>query len=333
MFPDLPRLTGGPGSIAVMADARKSGDSGENGKSKKNWKDHLLSSGVPLEYSVGRVFEKLGMWQPKEFRYERRDADGILKVFSVDVHTTDKDNFWVDSLVECKYRHDGTKWVFTPMEYEYFFGPNFCDLFVTLDQCCIDRKVNLEVLGKAGDRYPLCGKAIEILPDGANPKSIEQAVQQLRYAVVAKVASSIEHQVDELLGKPTPIFVIVPIIVTTAALWRLRDGTTLENVREAQDINEIADPHDTVILMQTPDNLDASHTAATLHGKFTGVRGAKLETLLKQTKDRTLSYFVDYFSQNVPSLFIIISYKKFQSSMTNLHNFFKQSSLIQPRTK
>ncbi len=39
---------------------------------------------------------------------------------------------------------------------------------------------------------------------------------------MAKALDSLVHQVDDLLGAPTPLFVIVPIIVTTAELWPLR---------------------------------------------------------------------------------------------------------------
>ena len=92
---------------------------------------------------------------------------------------------------------------------------------MTLDQYCLDRQLNRELIGDLRTQYPLCRKGIELLPRDANPKTIEQAVEQLRHAVVAKALDSLVHQVDDLLGAPTPLFVIVPIIVTTAELWRL----------------------------------------------------------------------------------------------------------------
>lgn len=56
-------------------------------KSNKSWKDHLLSSGVPLEYSVRRIFEELGIHNPSEYRYVRKTAEGVSQIFSVDVHS------------------------------------------------------------------------------------------------------------------------------------------------------------------------------------------------------------------------------------------------------
>jgi hypothetical protein len=226
--------------------------------SKKTWKDHLLSSGVPLEYSVRQMFEELGIRDPGEYYYERKTPEGLSQIFSVDVHSTNIDvrrDLRIECLVECKYRHDGTRWVFMPREYGEMFGPDLADLFVTLDQCCIDRELDRRVLTRFEDKYPLCAKGIELLPEDANPKTIEQAIQQLRYAVVAKALDSID---DQLFHDPTfmtiPIWVIIPIIVTTAELWRLRVGTKIEDVRNAKDITDIADAHDVLVLHQEPDH-------------------------------------------------------------------------------
>ncbi len=157
-------------------------------KSNKSWKDHLLSSGVPLEYSVRRIFEELGIHNPSEYRYVRKTARRVSRRYFLWTSIRRKLMFTAicgSNIVECKYRHDGTNWVFVPQEYGEFFGPGLADLFVTLDQCCLDRELDRSVLEKFRSKYPLCAKGIELLPEDTNPKTIEQAVQQLRYAVVA----------------------------------------------------------------------------------------------------------------------------------------------------
>lgn len=302
--------------------------------SKRSWKDHFLSSGVPLEYSVARIFEQLVSWHPGEFRYERKDAEGVPRIFSVDVHSSHIDlerNFWLETLVECKYRYDGTKWVFTPGEYDPLFGQDFKNLFVTLDQCCIDRQLNSDFVARFRTHYPLCGKGIELLPDDANPKTIDQAVQQLRHAVVAKTFDAIMHQVDELLGTPTPLFVVVPIIVTTAELWRLKPETTVEDVRNADDIKAIADAHDVVVLQEEPDNLDKRQTIARFYETLNDTQIRKFDDVLKQTIKRNSPFFIDYFASYSPSLFVVIRYDRFKSAMNNLHKFFAQNAAVQQR--
>ena len=62
---------------------------------------------------------------------------------------------WLETLVECKYRHDGTRWVFTPREYDPIFGEDLNDLFVTLDQFCLDRQLNRELIGRFSNKVPV----------------------------------------------------------------------------------------------------------------------------------------------------------------------------------
>ena len=305
--------------------------------SKKTWKDHLLSSGVPLEYSVIRIFEELGIRDPGEYRYERKDANGLSQVFSVDVHSQKVDphrDLRIECLVECKYRHDGTNWVFMPREYGEVFtrGPNFADLFVTMDQCCADRRLDRGVLEKFENTYPVCARGIELLPEDANPKAIEQAVQQLRYAVVAKAIDAIQWQlfIMDGLGERCSMYVIIPIIVTTAALWRLKVGTTVEDVRNAEDITTVADPHDVLVLHQKPDNLNEKDTKERFKEELRAWK-SDLDPLFKNTRNNGLDFFSDRFARETPAMFIIISYKRVKTAMKNLHSFFANDRLIVKR--
>jgi hypothetical protein len=304
--------------------------------SRKTWKDHLLASGVPLEHSVARIFEELGLRHPKEFRYERKNEVGIPQVFSVDIHSAhiDKErNFWLETLVECKYRHDGTKWVFTPRDYEASFGPKFAQLFVTLDQCCPDRVLDREAYTKFEDKYPLCEKGIELLPEDANPKTIEQAVRQLRYAVVANTVSAFSAQRSGALNNPgVPIFVIVPIVVTTAELWRLRTGTTVEDVRRAEGIGEVADAQGVVVLQQTPNDSDMNETRAAFSRQFDTEeeweRRRSGELGVADIERESYEGFVDSIARNTPSLFVIMRYDTVRSALATLLRFFANDSII-----
>jgi hypothetical protein len=303
-------------------------------KSIKTWKEHLLSSGVPLEYSVIRIFEELGIKNAGEYRYERKTEEGVSQIFSVDVQAPEYDlrrDLRINCLVECKYRHDSTKWVFMPQEYGKYFGPDFSDLFVTLDQCCVERQLDRSVLGGFERKYPLCSKGVELLPDDANPKAIEQAVQQLRYAVVASAIEAIDDQTCYSPELTVPIWVIVPIIVTTADLWRLRVDTSLEDVRKADEIASIATPHDVLVLLQEPNHLNRRDAKATFAGSFSNNERELIEELLRQTQNNGLQGFIGSFSTRTPSMFIVISYKRLKVAMTNLHAFFANDRLLKKR--
>jgi hypothetical protein len=304
--------------------------------SNKSWKDHLLSSGVPLEYSVRQMFEDLGIDDPGEYHYERKTPEGVSQVFSVDVHSRNIDverDLRIECLVECKYRHDGTRWVFMPRQYGRFIGPDLADLFVTLDQCCVERELDRRVLANFEDKYPLCTKGIELLPEDANPKTIEQALQQLRYAVVAKALDSIDDQLFYLPEMTIPIEIIIPIIVTTAELWRLKVGVTIEEVRSAKDITDIGDRHDVLVLHQQPDHVNMRDTKARFNEWFNQGDQSKLDDLFRQTDNHSFRNVVGSFSANTPSLFIVISYNRAKTAMKNLHSFLASDRLIRKREK
>ena len=180
----------------------------------------------------------------------------------------------------------------------------------------------------------MCEKGIELLQDDSNPKTIEQAWRQLRYAVTAKVLDSIKHQLIMLrsVGDDTHIFVIVPIIVTTAELWRLRSGTTVENIRKAREIVEVADPHDVLVLRKKPDNLDIKHVETAFRDTFAEPQQKKLHALANVSGMDGLPHLLSYL-MNKPSLFLVIRYEAFRSALADLHKFFGQGELVRPRQK
>jgi hypothetical protein len=53
-----------------------------------NWKDALLGSGVPLEYSVRSILEKLGISDTREYKYLRPNEDGVETEFSIDLQAS-----------------------------------------------------------------------------------------------------------------------------------------------------------------------------------------------------------------------------------------------------
>lgn len=294
-----------------------------------------MSSGVPLEYSVIQIFNELGVRDAEEYRYQRKTADGVPQIFSVDVNSFEYDfkrQFLIECLVECKYRHDSTNWVFVPREYSDLFGSSFSQLFVKLDQLCPDKMLDKEILETFGEKYPLCAKGIELLPEDANPKSIEQAIQQLRYAVVSKLMEALAHQAERIDDSLRPIIVIVPIIVTTAALWRLKIGTTVEEVRNAKDLLEVAEPHDVLVILQRPDELNERDTKVYFRDQFNDQdQRNTLQTLLAGAGEQSLGAFIARHAKYTPSMFIVISYESLKSALTNLHTFFANDRLIKKR--
>ena len=302
---------------------------------KKIWKDYFLSSGVPLEFSVINTLKKFDLITPTEYKYMRLNESGCPSQFSVDIYTSYIDvsrNLWLEALLECKYRHDGIKWIFTPTE-EDIIMPRCEDLYVTLDQYDTKRKFNKAAIASFASEYPLCGKGIELVKDSANPKSIEQAVQQLQYSVSSKAVDSIIHQVDELLGTPTPMFAIIPIIVTTAEIWRVKNNISLEDIRTATKIEDVAETHDAIICYHAPDNLLKLHTEKLFNEGLDSVQQKRFEKTYRRHSGGSYKDFIYILSNHCPSMFVVVHYNHLEKYMEKLLALIKTENILLRRKK
>jgi hypothetical protein len=287
---------------------------------KKTWKDHLLSSGLPLEQSVANTLESLGIMDPREYKYERTNENGIPTVFSVDLRASVVGNLWIDFFIECKYRHDNTKWIFTPNEYTIWRDNSFSDAFIRLDSLTRS-KINHSYINKFSEGYPLCGKGVELINNDANPKSIEQAIQQLKYALVEETADMLIHQTDDLLGTKPPVFVAVPIIVTTAEIWRLNPKTTIEMIRSATELHEVAQPQELVLTEQSPDNELTKHTLKRFKER---IGDSQMSNFNAKNKSPFHNYqhFLSFFSTYYPSYYFIVEYNHLEPALKSIITMF-----------
>jgi hypothetical protein len=71
-------------------------------------------------------------------------------------------------------------------------------------------------------------------------------MSQLSYAMAEKILDSMEHQINEWI--PEIIFYNVPIIVTTANLIRLKENTTIDEIKKSKTIAEIGTKEDCLVL-------------------------------------------------------------------------------------
>jgi hypothetical protein len=304
---------------------------------KKTWKHHLLSSGLPLEQSVIQVLSEIARTDDRssrytwrsDYTYPRENEYGVLVDFSVDIQFTRMGNPWLEFLIECKYRYDGHRWVFTPEEYHLWRDETFSDTFVILEDLA-DNSVDFDRLSQYKDRYPLCGKGIELQPEseGSNPKSINQSIQQLKFALVEQSVECLMEQIDRSLGDHNSVFILVPIVVTTADLWRFRSDVTLEDVRQADKLDDIADQLNAIIVRQLPDSQLTRHTSARFENRLSAAQKAKY------TSDQYRSYrfFLQVFSRNYPRCFLVVQYKHFDSTLRDLLSIFDAPDLLKPRS-
>jgi hypothetical protein len=299
--------------------------------SAKPWKDALLATGQPLEHSTTRILAEFDLAPPREYGYIPNE-NGIATEFSVDLHTSqmgiDRDiPCWADYLIECKYRREGTRWIFTPEEHEGVLGPRLKDTLVILDALADEYRVDRNYLESFSHSYTFCSRGCEIIDKERNLVTIEQAVSLLKYAVPNLAADAMEHQIRHLLGSQSPIFIIASILVTTAELWCLDSGTTIEAIRAANDLSEVAKRHDILILYHPPDNLLQWYSLSVLRGRFSEDKLKDIDEALKASGMNSFGHYTEVMARYWPSHFVVVHYSRFRECIRRLTGFMPSKQL------
>lgn len=287
--------------------------------SSKIWKDHFLSSGLPLENDVKKALVEKGCVSAYEYSYFKPDENLIEKEFSYDLDAAYiKDKHFFEFMVECKYRHESTKWIFMPANYGGFkemHGNDFLHAFDYFVDITFPYKVSYPI-----ELAPACSKGIEITSRGNNEKSITQAIHQLSYAFAPKITSSIEHQVYNLLAHEH-IFYHIPIIVTTAQLYRVKDDIDIENVKKASILDDIAEQH-SILIMENNIGVQLEKYNSKCFKDVREKIGDDLLLEKNRSFAKNMSHFFSVMAKYYcPKAFIIMKYDKSKSAISHLFKY------------
>ena len=290
------------------------------------WKDHLLKSGLPLEYEVKQFLDSKGCVSNAEYSYLRQNEHNALTEFSYDIDSSYiKDGFFIDLMIECKYRHDSTKWVFLPEEYggmdeiepTSFFNPN--DHFTTKNKFIFDSSFPKFPINLG----PLCSKGIEIASDGQNPKTISQAIAQLSYAMAEKFFNGMRHQVDPVLKTHfgETLFCNIPVIVTTANLFRFNQNISIDEIRNAENIEDISTKEDILVIKTKPSIELEQHTFSTIQ-KLIGSHNRNLFKEKLNSFNDDLGFVISAIAQqDAPSCLVVLHHSKDNRGLNKLFSF------------
>lgn len=294
------------------------------------WKDYLLKSGIPLEYEVMQYLLKKGCVGSYEHTYMRNDENGIPNEFSYDISSSYiKGGNFFDLMIECKYRDQSTDWIFVPDDDYGGVNEIYSHGFLNpVDHFNTDNKfhqLDFEPLGT------LCGKGIEITSGGSNPKTINQAIKQLSYAMADKVISAMEHQIDGLMGNSEFIFYNIPIIVTTANLYQLKDTVTINELKLANNIEDVATKTDCLVLNGNVGS-DLENYNLTKFANFVNERGkAFLEQNLKSFNEDISFVFSVIAKHYCPQAIAIIHHSDSNNGFEKLFDYLNE--VISPTKK
>ena len=212
----------------------------------KSWKEHLLRSGVPLEYQVARILAHEGMSIDADFAFLRRDVAGD-KEWSVDLSATKYGKsrtgalqFELSILVECKYRSKDKVVLLLPDPNTEFPNGTLGGTTRIIDAHC-PYHLSTQPFVNMERTIPFTYKGIEIHEGGAVEQDLRHAIQQLRYAVPLNIRQRIDFSMTTNMNEVLPIF-LANIIVTNAEIRILRDGLRIEHIEAADQISDISQP-------------------------------------------------------------------------------------------
>lgn len=305
--------------------------------SNSKWKDFLLKSGLPLEYEVKKVLDNFGFWSQSEFSYFRNDEQNLLNEFSYDIDSykvIEEHRF--ELMIECKYRHDSTNWIFLPEDYNNsdrgagttdFRNTN--DLFYRKDYSDFFKILNFKTVA------PLCSKGIEISTTGPNTKSITQAISQLSFGLIHKVVSAMRLQLDSKDEYDHKIYHHIPIIFTTANLRRLKPSQNISSIKKAKSLDEISVKEDILLIepkislelkkynIDKLDSLEREYTKEVLEKRL-----HKRHKTFEKNFDHSKNFIADEFPQGI----IVIHHNESNSGIKKLNDILDEIVRPKPET-
>jgi hypothetical protein len=217
----------------------------------KQWKDHLLKSSLPFEHLVAEVLEKNKWYVNGQYTYSRLNETGKHTDFSVDLHAfsefTSKTHWLanIDLLIECKYASPGVRWIFLPYPTTSDVYTSCIKAFDQLANKRLSKHTNIEELD-LDTRY--CIRGISLFDNGVDENSITRGVSQLRYAMPRLATHLFGSVATDSHDEDIPIWFACPMMVTSAPIYILRDGLTLEDIYNADSLDAVVSEQNAVIL-------------------------------------------------------------------------------------
>lgn len=240
-------------------------------ENSKKWKKHLLGSSLPLEYEIAKLLVKEKFVVKSDFTYNRK-SEGTTKEFSVDIQATcyvpcNKASFEarLNFLIECKHRSPEKKWFFITEPNEPDFSPFVCAAFRVFDRLSAYSmpSKNLVAIDLAMPGV-YKGTEVSLADSSVSDTDIKSGINQLRYALPELIARELwengtRHPVDSVP------FILSAILVTNAEIFVAKEKLTMEAVKKASNLEQIANKEDYIVIYSSGGPDFQSH----LHGVVT----------------------------------------------------------------
>ncbi len=211
--------------------------------SNRKWGESFLKSGLPLEHLAAVTFRSAGWHLETRLEYQRQltESSPWFELDLIARSGEDNKDTELGLLTECKYHDTSRFWMFLPLDetgWQHDDAVLNCGPVQTLQSPHANTLLPLA---------PLSSLGVVLSEDGTKQdNAIYTAVQQLAQAFVPYGAGGrlFDFNFEVSKESPNPFWVtaLVPMIVTNAALFRLKPGIRdLEVIRKASSPADIAD--------------------------------------------------------------------------------------------
>lgn len=205
------------------------------------WGESFLKSGLPLEHLTSSIFTQMGWQCEPSTEYQRPNRDGNLEWFETDLEAespSSGDEASLQFIVECKYHDPSRFWMLLPhTPIRWLFEDRFLN-FAPFGVLRARRESKLLRLAPASTR------GVVVSQDGQRQDdALYTAIQQVVHSFVPHVLShGFSYNLDVRQGFSPVVSAYIPMIVTNAALFRLRPSITdLAIIRSAKSPSDVAD--------------------------------------------------------------------------------------------
>lgn len=215
-------------------------------------KDHLLKSSLPLELVVAELLEEEGLSVSGENSFIGMTENHVESDCSIDLHASAFPNAGhgqhaaVHFLAGCKYSAAGVCWVFAPLPGDSLDWGN---AITCVDTLWTSHFTNQAGVMEAQKGIPEAFQGMLISDNGFDSKVIAHWLNQLRHALPEYMLGEFSSQSHCPPADLGPLF-FVPLLVTTAEVRLLRHKLSLSAFQEADSLDSITTPVDSVLVCQ-----------------------------------------------------------------------------------
>ena len=305
------------------------------------WKDAFLKSSLPLEYLSADKLRAKGCGIMGEYSYMRENEHGLAVECSVDVwamrhYYKHRKEHWgtLNYLVECKYCHPSVRWVFMQhgkddTEYLMDISP-----VQVMDHLCTRMIWDKRPIWNLRDRFPMCPKGVEIHSNDATSQNIDRGRSQLVYGLPRLISHLAEGEIMKWNDVDLEIEMSCPMLVTTAGLFILKPGLSLESFLQAKDLADIAGQVPALILTTPYSHMFsdyADHVISDLHNKNPEIkkRLKELRDVSGQTDDFPevpSNYSFDFFIRECVYRLLVVNYDALEQVVEVVHKTILKSA-------